>query len=42
MACVWDLRVICHERQAWIDATLTNPAGPDADAYLARQLNEDA
>ena len=40
-ACVWDLRVMCFERQAWLETVLANPAGPDIDAYLARQLNED-
>lgn len=40
-ACVWDLRVLCFERQAWIETMLANPAGPDLDAYLTRQLNED-
>jgi hypothetical protein len=32
-ACVWDLVVICHERQAWIDAVLA-PAVPDTGRYL--------
>ena len=40
-ACVWDLRVMCFERQAWLESVLTNPAGPNIDTYLARQLNED-
>jgi hypothetical protein len=40
-ACVWDLRVMCFERQAWLETVLANPAGPDLDAYLACQLNED-
>lgn len=40
-ACVWDLRVLCFERQAWIDTVLANPAGPNLQQYLARQLNED-
>jgi hypothetical protein len=40
-ACVWDLRVIGFERDAWVETVLTNPAGPDLDAYLARRLNED-
>jgi hypothetical protein len=40
-ACVWDLRVICFERQAWIDTVLANPAGPDVEAYLACRLSED-
>ena len=38
---VWDLRVLCFERQAWVDTVLANPAGPDLAAYLSRQLNED-
>lgn len=41
-ACVWDLRVLCFERQAWIETMLANPQGPDLNAYLARQLNEDS
>lgn len=41
IACVWDLRVMCFERQAWVDAVLANPSGPDIDAYLAARLNED-
>ena len=40
-ACVWDLRVLCFERQAWIDTVLTNPVGPDLEKYLTCQLNED-
>lgn len=40
-SCVWDLRVICFERQAWIDLVLGNPSGPDLEAYLNRRLNED-
>jgi hypothetical protein len=39
IACVWDLKLISHERDAWVDCVLNNPAGPDLDAYLARQLN---
>lgn len=41
IACVWDLRVMSFERQAWLDTVLSNPHGPDLDAYLERQLNED-
>jgi len=41
IACVWDLRVLCFERQAWLDTVLANPGGPDLEAYLARHLNED-
>jgi hypothetical protein len=40
-ACVWDLRVMAYEREAWMDCVLTNPK-PDLEAYLRRQLSEDA
>ena len=40
-ACVWDLRVMAFERQAWIDTVLRNPKGPDFEAYLKQHLNED-
>ena len=40
-ACVWDIAVIGHERGAWIEAVLDNPAGPNLDAYLDLHLNED-
>lgn len=41
-ACVWDMRVMAHERDAWLECVLRNPAGPDLDAYLARTLEEEA
>ena len=41
-ACVWDLRVIGFERDAWLSKVLRNPSGPDIDAYLSERLNEDA
>lgn len=37
--CVWDLMVQCFERQAWMDFVLSNPRGPDIEAYLARRLD---
>lgn len=37
-ACVWDLALIAHERQAWVETVLDNPASPDLDAYLDRVL----
>jgi hypothetical protein len=40
-ACAWDLAVIAFEREAWLETVLTNDAGPDLDAYLQRQMNED-
>jgi hypothetical protein len=39
--CVWDLAVQCRERQAWIKSVLTNPDGPDFDAYLDDRFNGD-
>lgn len=38
-ACVWDLSVICFERQTWLDTVLANPQGPDIEAYLGRRLD---
>jgi hypothetical protein len=42
VACVWDLRVMWFERQAWVETVLANPSGPDIEQYLLRRLNEDA
>jgi hypothetical protein len=39
-ACVWDLRVLAFERDAWLDCILRN-SRPDVEAYLQRRLNED-
>ncbi len=39
--CVWDLRVQCFEREAWLEAVLKNPRGADREDYLGRRLNED-
>jgi hypothetical protein len=41
IACVWDLSVIAHEREAWIRHILARPGGADADAYLADALSGD-
>jgi hypothetical protein len=40
-ACVWDLAVISHERDVWVETMLANPSGPDPDAYFDRRLNAD-
>lgn len=37
VACVWDLSVIAHEREAWIRHVFGADA-PDLDAYLDDQL----
>ncbi|HJR07547.1 MAG TPA: hypothetical protein VJ842_09835 [Pyrinomonadaceae bacterium] len=39
--CVWDLRVQCFEREAWLEAVLQNPCESSLEDYLRRQLNED-
>jgi hypothetical protein len=41
IACVWDLSVIAHERDAWIRHVLANPAGPDPSGYLADTVSGD-
>jgi hypothetical protein len=41
VACVWDLRVMAFERQAWLDTVLRRTEGSDFDAYLQQRLNED-
>lgn len=40
VACVWDLRVLGFEREAWIDAVLKSPV-PDLEAYLQSRLEEE-
>lgn len=39
IVCAWDLYVLAHERQAWLETMLRPAAGPDPEAYLARQLH---
>lgn len=41
-ACAWDLRVVCFERQAWVEHVLMRAPDPDFPSYLAEKLNEDA
>jgi hypothetical protein len=41
IACVWDLRVLAFERQAWLETVLKSSGNVNLDAYLQRQLNED-
>jgi hypothetical protein len=38
IACVWDLGVVAHEREAWIRHVLAADV-PDLDAYLEDQLD---
>ena len=37
-ACVWDIAVIGHERQVWIDTVLADAESSDCGAYLDRHL----
>jgi hypothetical protein len=39
--CVWELEVVDFERRAWLEDVLSNPAGPDIDAYLERSFSRD-
>lgn len=41
IACVWDAALIAFERQAWVDTVLSNPTGPDIEAYLSTRMNAD-
>ncbi len=37
--CIWDLKVQCFEREAWMRHVLANPHGQDFDGYLADTLS---
>ena len=39
--CVWELEVVDFERRAWLEDVLSNPKGPDIDAYLERSFSRD-
>jgi hypothetical protein len=39
IACVWDLRVLWHERDAWVRHVLANPKAPDFEAYLLDDIS---
>lgn len=38
MACVWELLVTAHERDAWVKHTMTDPENADFAAYLSDVL----
>jgi len=40
--CVWELRIISFERQAWIDKVLLPTEKDNFEKYLHTQLNEDS
>jgi hypothetical protein len=39
-ACVWELPVLLHERDAWVATVLARPGSPDLGEYLARRLDK--
>jgi hypothetical protein len=39
-ACVWDLALIGHERDAWVRHVLARPSAPDLEGYLADLCDE--
>jgi len=41
MACIWEMAVLWHERNAWVRNILQQPQNPDVNAYLADGLNAD-
>lgn len=41
-ACVWDLFLIGHERDAWVNNVLASRGAPELDSYLGARLNTDA
>lgn len=41
IACVWDLRLLAHEREAWVTHVLAKSTEPDLDGYLAHQMHAD-
>jgi len=40
-ACVWELKVLSFEREAWIDCVLASERGADLDGYCSRHFSED-
>lgn len=41
MACVWELRILSFERQAWIECVLANANGANLDDYCRRHFSGD-
>lgn len=40
IACVWDLRLLWFEREAWVACALRKGEKPDLDGYLAQRIEE--
>lgn len=41
ITCVWEMAVLWHERNAWIENILKKNKNPDFEGYLNSQLNAD-
>lgn len=39
-ACSWDLALLSFERDAWVNAILKNPSGPNIGDYLSSCMNQ--
>jgi len=42
IACVWDLRLMWFEREAWVSCALRKGMRPDLDGYLALRFDEES
>lgn len=40
VTCVWELAVLWHERNAWVNHVLMKPENPDVSSYLNDHLNQ--
>lgn len=41
VTCVWEMAVLWHERNAWVEHVLQKASNPDFNAYLKDVLNAD-
>ncbi len=39
MACVWEMKVICFERELWLEKILLNHTNPDFESYARTGLS---
>lgn len=40
--CVWEIEVVKHERDAWVEHVLSRPSSPDYHGYLGERLRINA
>lgn len=41
VSCVWEMAILCFERNAWVEHVLKRGKNPDFDNYLQQQLHID-